>query len=145
MRDLNLDLPVLGSLAQHETSALANYATEVAVLAGVAFHLNYLHLKEKLDLWHSPETLDSIKGLGTMTLIGGLTGVIWYIFIALYKSIPILPVSNSAAIMAVWAFMMAKWGLILILYGNKYIHIVTTSHRPLINQAVTSHRPLIEA
>nr|CAD7597644.1 unnamed protein product [Timema genevievae] len=27
-RDSNLDLPVLGSLAQHETSALANYATE---------------------------------------------------------------------------------------------------------------------
>nr|CAD7437862.1 unnamed protein product [Timema bartmani] len=27
-RDLNLDNPVLGSLAQHETSALANYATE---------------------------------------------------------------------------------------------------------------------
>nr|CAD7439788.1 unnamed protein product [Timema bartmani] len=27
-RDLNLDLPVLGSLSQHETSALANHATE---------------------------------------------------------------------------------------------------------------------
>nr|CAD7606119.1 unnamed protein product [Timema genevievae] len=27
-RDSNLDLPVLGGLAQHETSALANYATE---------------------------------------------------------------------------------------------------------------------
>nr|CAD7413636.1 unnamed protein product [Timema poppensis] len=27
-RDSNLDLPVLGSLAQHETSTLANYATE---------------------------------------------------------------------------------------------------------------------
>ncbi|CAG2055255.1 unnamed protein product, partial [Timema podura] len=27
-RDLNLNLPVLGSLAQHETSALANHATE---------------------------------------------------------------------------------------------------------------------
>nr|CAD7461275.1 unnamed protein product [Timema tahoe] len=27
-RDSNLDLPVLGSLARHETSALANYATE---------------------------------------------------------------------------------------------------------------------
>nr|CAD7604715.1 unnamed protein product [Timema genevievae] len=30
-RDSNLDLPVLGSLAQHETSALANYATEALV------------------------------------------------------------------------------------------------------------------
>nr|CAD7196770.1 unnamed protein product [Timema douglasi] len=27
-RDLNLNLPILGSLAQHQTSALANYATE---------------------------------------------------------------------------------------------------------------------
>ncbi|CAG2061705.1 unnamed protein product, partial [Timema podura] len=27
-RDLNLNLPVLGSLAQYESSALANYATE---------------------------------------------------------------------------------------------------------------------
>nr|CAD7445040.1 unnamed protein product [Timema bartmani] len=27
-RDMNLDLPVLGSLALHETSTLANYATE---------------------------------------------------------------------------------------------------------------------
>nr|CAD7453730.1 unnamed protein product [Timema tahoe] len=62
-----------------------------------------------------------------------------------FIGLSILPVSNSAAIMAVWAFMMAKWGLILILYGNKYIHIVATSHRPLINQAVTSHHPIIEA
>nr|CAD7259581.1 unnamed protein product [Timema shepardi] len=31
-RDLNLDLFVLSSLAQHETSALANYATEVGVI-----------------------------------------------------------------------------------------------------------------
>nr|CAD7419359.1 unnamed protein product [Timema poppensis] len=29
-RDSNLDLPVLGGLVQHETSALANYATEAA-------------------------------------------------------------------------------------------------------------------
>nr|CAD7257524.1 unnamed protein product [Timema shepardi] len=30
-RDFNLDLPILGSLAQHETSTLANYATEVTL------------------------------------------------------------------------------------------------------------------
>nr|CAD7194317.1 unnamed protein product [Timema douglasi] len=31
-RDSNLDLPVLGSRAQHETSALANYATEAVIV-----------------------------------------------------------------------------------------------------------------
>nr|CAD7439495.1 unnamed protein product [Timema bartmani] len=36
-RDLNLDLPVLVSLAQHEASALANYATE-AVLITIETH-----------------------------------------------------------------------------------------------------------
>nr|CAD7438284.1 unnamed protein product [Timema bartmani] len=33
-QDWNLDLPILGSLAQHDTSALANYATEVGRLRG---------------------------------------------------------------------------------------------------------------
>nr|CAD7198407.1 unnamed protein product [Timema douglasi] len=32
-RDSNLDLPILGSLTQHETSALANYATKIVVSA----------------------------------------------------------------------------------------------------------------
>nr|CAD7603089.1 unnamed protein product [Timema genevievae] len=31
-QEFNLNLPVLDSLAQHETSALANYATEVGEL-----------------------------------------------------------------------------------------------------------------
>nr|CAD7425530.1 unnamed protein product [Timema monikensis] len=35
-RDLNLDLPDLGSLAQHESSALANYATKAVVLSSTA-------------------------------------------------------------------------------------------------------------
>nr|CAD7403109.1 unnamed protein product [Timema poppensis] len=33
-RDSNLNHPVLGSLAQHETSVLANYATDVVILTG---------------------------------------------------------------------------------------------------------------
>nr|CAD7570465.1 unnamed protein product [Timema californicum] len=33
-RDLNFNFPVLGSRAQHETSALANYATEAGRLRG---------------------------------------------------------------------------------------------------------------
>nr|CAD7399623.1 unnamed protein product [Timema poppensis] len=35
-RDSNLHLPILGSLAQHKTSALANYSTELAVSSGSA-------------------------------------------------------------------------------------------------------------
>ncbi|CAG2056064.1 unnamed protein product [Timema podura] len=40
-RDYNLDLPVLGSLAQHETSALANYATEEGAVFEVSMSNSY--------------------------------------------------------------------------------------------------------
>nr|CAD7411773.1 unnamed protein product [Timema cristinae] len=36
-RDLNLDLPILGSLAQHETSALANHSTEAGIVSAFAW------------------------------------------------------------------------------------------------------------
>nr|CAD7461961.1 unnamed protein product [Timema tahoe] len=39
-QDSNLDLPVLGSLAQHETSTLANYATEVVLCLFFNSHNN---------------------------------------------------------------------------------------------------------
>nr|CAD7423720.1 unnamed protein product [Timema monikensis] len=48
-RDLNLDLPVLSSRAQHETSALANYATE-AGCTSVLFTLFLDHRKDWTSL-----------------------------------------------------------------------------------------------
>nr|CAD7400384.1 unnamed protein product [Timema cristinae] len=38
-RDSNLDLPVLSSRAQHETSALANYATEAGLKSCQLYNL----------------------------------------------------------------------------------------------------------
>nr|CAD7443200.1 unnamed protein product [Timema bartmani] len=44
-RDLNLDLQVLGSLAQHETSALASYATEAGYQSYDVPDRKYCHLQ----------------------------------------------------------------------------------------------------
>nr|CAD7586202.1 unnamed protein product [Timema genevievae] len=46
-RDSNLDLPILGSLAQHETSVLANYTTEEGQLRHV---FAYEHGKKLLNM-----------------------------------------------------------------------------------------------
>nr|CAD7442397.1 unnamed protein product [Timema bartmani] len=66
-RDSNLALAVLGSLAQHENSALANYATEfyvrlsslcsfqtethLIIFVSVIFHFLLQHLQEDIQVW----------------------------------------------------------------------------------------------
>jgi hypothetical protein len=57
------------------------------VFAMVCFHLHYLHIRQKLDVWHSADTLRGIKVLGMMGTLAGVAGLIWYIFIALYHHI----------------------------------------------------------
>jgi hypothetical protein len=59
----------------------------VGVFAMVCFHLHYLHIRQKLDAWHSADTLRGIKVLGMMGTLAGMAGLIWYIFIALYHHI----------------------------------------------------------
>nr|CAD7440374.1 unnamed protein product [Timema bartmani] len=50
-RDLNLDLPILGSQAQHETSALANYATEMMTSLRLArFQKTIWNIAKKFNL-----------------------------------------------------------------------------------------------
>nr|CAD7449314.1 unnamed protein product [Timema bartmani] len=49
-RDSNLDLPVLGSLAQDETSALANYATEAGY---IPIHTFIVFVLTLLDSWEN--------------------------------------------------------------------------------------------
>jgi hypothetical protein len=57
------------------------------VFAMVCFHLHYLHIQQKLDTWHSVDTLRGVKVLGMMGALAGMAGLIWYIFIALYHHI----------------------------------------------------------
>ncbi|CAG2053829.1 unnamed protein product [Timema podura] len=51
-RDSNLNLPVLGSQAQHKTSALANYATESGAVVWLSIHL-YPHSHRCLITCHT--------------------------------------------------------------------------------------------
>lgn len=59
----------------------------VGVYATVCFHLHYLHMQQKLNLWHSVDTLGGIKVLGIMGTLAGIAGLIWYIFVSLYHNI----------------------------------------------------------
>nr|CAD7437447.1 unnamed protein product [Timema bartmani] len=52
--DSNLSLPVLGSLAQHEISALANYATEAGKATGVVTTTRITHATPAALYAHSP-------------------------------------------------------------------------------------------
>lgn len=103
------------------------------VFAMVCFHLHYLHIRQKLDAWHSADTLRGIKVLGMMGTLAGMAGLIWYIFIAMYHHIPVMPVRTSMYIAAVWSFMTAKWGLSLFLYCRMYVRILVGHDPPLIS------------
>lgn len=59
----------------------------VGVFAMVCFHLHYLYVRQKMDSWHSVDTLRSIKVLGIMGALAGMAGLIWCIFIAVYHHI----------------------------------------------------------
>nr|CAD7437463.1 unnamed protein product [Timema bartmani] len=61
-RDSNLDLPVLGSLAQHETSALANHATETGHSSG---------LENSRKVRCADHTTPSFRKVGTIVANGG--------------------------------------------------------------------------
>nr|CAD7198841.1 unnamed protein product [Timema douglasi] len=64
-QDLNLNLPIHGSLVQHETSALANYATEAQGQAGMMYREVYHHwfFKKEVEgkvLWQPFSMVDSL-------------------------------------------------------------------------------------
>nr|CAD7262714.1 unnamed protein product [Timema shepardi] len=61
-QDSNLDLPVLGSLAQHEACALANYVNETSVLS------NMQHFFENLR--SNLESLESLPAEEKEALLG---------------------------------------------------------------------------
>ncbi|KDR19233.1 heme transporter hrg1-A-like [Zootermopsis nevadensis] len=103
------------------------------VFAMVCFHLHYLYVRQKMDSWHSVDTLRSIKVLGIMGALAGMAGLIWCIFIAVYHHIPVMPVDTSMYIAAVWTFMTAKWGLCLFLYCRMYTRILSGHNPPLIS------------
>ncbi|PSN47470.1 Heme transporter hrg-1 [Blattella germanica] len=101
------------------------------VFASLCLHLHYLHIKQKLDSYHSVQTLHSLKILATVGALAGLAGTFWYLFFSIYHHVPILPVQSSTFIAAVWAFLTCKWGILLFVYCRHYIIILQGDYPPL--------------
>nr|CAD7440433.1 unnamed protein product [Timema bartmani] len=95
-RDSNLDIPVLGSRAQHETSALANYATEADVLEPVGNLTLRFNTGNYIELgWDPPirqdcvteyeVCLDQLDEVNGTTHCENVTETFWYArFINIY-------------------------------------------------------------
>lgn len=99
-------------------------------LAAVCFHLHWVVGKESLDRWHTGVTLRNLNVVGFISAVAGIVALIWYLFLTFYQPIPIFPISQSAAISAVWSFICGKWGVMLMYYSNKYeleIREITTT------------------
>nr|CAD7403432.1 unnamed protein product [Timema cristinae] len=82
-RDSNLDLPVLCSLSQHETSALANYATEAGIclttdVDTLLYHMNNVrYLREvdfaRADFYERSKLYKKIRSKGGAVVQGSCT------------------------------------------------------------------------
>ncbi|XP_067004057.1 heme transporter hrg1-A [Anabrus simplex] len=103
------------------------------IFAAVCLHLHYLHFQDRLDSWHSIETLQGVKLLGVMAALAGGAGFVWYIFVALYYNIPVMPVGPSDFITSVWAFMTFKWGVMMILFSQMYSSIIFRDNPRLLS------------
>uniref|UniRef100_A0A1B6ECU0 Heme transporter hrg1-B n=1 Tax=Clastoptera arizonana TaxID=38151 RepID=A0A1B6ECU0_9HEMI len=116
----------------------SNYQASVwalisGIIAAVNFHLMILFYRDKLESWHSVNTLKDIQYLAFFALLFGTTGIIWYLFKIIYYTLPILPVDDSMQIAAVWAFMTAKWGVGLYFITNKYTKYIEEISPRLLN------------
>ena len=102
------------------------------MFASVCLHLHYLHVRQRLDAWHSIETVDSMKVLAMCGALAGVAGLSWYIFQAVYHDVPMLPVQHSMYVAAVWTFMTIKWSLMLFVYCRMYVKVLRGDNHILI-------------
>lgn len=110
----------------------AVWALVSAVIAGVNCLLLYLYVVNKLELWYTRKNLDDLQILGVLAITLGGTCMIWYIFEYIYYELPILPVSTSVPIIAVWAFMTFKWGVSLF-FTTRYLMRWMPDQPPLLS------------
>ncbi|XP_063240313.1 uncharacterized protein LOC134541088 [Bacillus rossius redtenbacheri] len=107
-----------------------------AVVAAVLLHLSCLALRGRLDSWHTPDSLRSIAWLGGINVVVGLSGLVWNVVRTAVYHTPVLPVEDSSAIAAVWALMVAKWGLLVALSGRRYsLRLLEGEGTPLLPPA----------
>ncbi|XP_015187949.1 PREDICTED: heme transporter hrg1-A-like [Polistes dominula] len=105
------------------------------ILASICFHLNWVKDREGLDRWHTRVTLRHLNVVGFISAVSGITAWIWYLFLTFYQSIPLLPISQSTAITAVWAFICGTWGMFLMFYSNKYELFLQEGTDPILNES----------
>lgn len=106
-------------------NASRNYEASVwglfsGVCAALVVHLQYLHARGRLSLWHSVDTLSRICDFGFVATVLGTAGCVWYVFLTLYYRKPALPVGKSTIIPAVWAMLTVKWGAGIMFCCAKY-------------------------
>ncbi|KAI4492080.1 hypothetical protein M0802_010088 [Mischocyttarus mexicanus] len=105
------------------------------MLAGICFHLNWVKDREVLDRWHTRFTLRNLHDVGFISAVSGIAAWIWYLFLTFYHSIPLLPISQSTAISAVWAFICGTWGMFLMFYTYKCELFLQEGTDPILNES----------
>lgn len=102
------------------------------ILAAICFHLHWVRGTETFDRWYSVITLRNLHALGFVSAVAGITALIWYLFLTFYYKIPIVPISESTIISAVWSMIFGKWGIFLMYYCHKYELVITIGSAPII-------------
>nr|XP_014294493.1 heme transporter hrg1-B-like [Halyomorpha halys] len=111
------------------------WACTSACLALLNFHLHYLYFKEKLEEWHSEETMDAIKALAAAIFFSVLGIFGWFIFRIFFEHLSVYPIKDSLIITSVWTFMTAKWAFFLLRTSGKYGSLLETLNRPLLSRS----------
>lgn len=102
------------------------------VLAAVCFHLHWLKRKDILDRWYTARSLRNLNVVGFVSAVAGITAMIWYIFITFYYKVPVMPISESTIITAVWSMICGKWGIFLMYHTHKYELILEEASAPIL-------------
>lgn len=103
------------------------------LIAASCFHLHWLKIKDIMPCWYTDVTLRNLNAVGFISALAGLTAMIWYIFLTVYYKIPVMPISESTTISAVWSMICGKWGILLMYHSRKYELILKEGSTPILS------------
>ncbi|CAG7655384.1 unnamed protein product [Allacma fusca] len=109
-----------------------------AVFASICLHLRLLRGNNRLGGWYTIGQLNSLAAFGFICFCIALGFTSWYIIYAAYHNIPMLPVTSSFYLAAVWAGMTAKWSFCCFILSYQYSRFLRYSTPFLVIQEETS-------
>jgi hypothetical protein len=96
------------------------WALVSAAFSAMVFHLYLLYRNFRLETWHTPHSLLSLRNLAILGFLASISATVYYFYTAASQHEPVYPISDSHLIRGVWAFMTLKWSVALAYYAQKY-------------------------